>query len=86
MEEVMSEPTSYELDYANGENTAVTANAVLTFRNGTYVDLVFADVVHELQEDGNVKAKGTLLKRIRLSEDIAQELSDKLRNRMKMGV
>ncbi|MCY3967975.1 MAG: hypothetical protein OXE04_02805 [bacterium] len=77
----MSEPTSYELDYTNGENTAVTANAFLTFHNGGFVEVVFADVIHELQADGNITAKGTLLKRIRLSEDKARELSDKLQNR-----
>ncbi|MDE0115162.1 MAG: hypothetical protein OXT07_00855 [bacterium] len=77
----MSDPTSYVLDYANGDNTAVTANAILTFRNGGFIDVVFADVIHELLGDGSVKATGTLLKRIRLSEDLAEELSDKLRDR-----
>ena len=78
---MMSEPTSYELDYANGDNNPIDANAFLVFKNGSFMDLVFADVTHQLTEDGQVTAKGTLLKRIRIPESTARDLAENLNER-----
>lgn len=78
----MSDPTSYELDYANGDNNPIDANACLVFRSGVYLELVFADVTNQLLDDGQIKAKGTLLKRFKIPESVARDIADELNSRL----